>query len=127
MCERCATILRGQLAPGKQFQTNDRRYVTIDRVEGDEVHLKDHKPSPAFHVSHAAALLHWLYGDHYICGIGSGTTAIKTLVSKGGKLKLACSRCAGQANVLWAVLAAAPGVRRDQVSGLAPDPSSRPR
>lgn len=126
MCDACTADLRNAVKPGRQFQTNDRKIMTIEKVDGDDVIIKGHKPSPAFHLSHAGALLHWLYGDHYVCGIGSGTTAVKTLLARGGKLNVNCPRCSGQASQVWAVLAVMPGVRRDQVSGLAPDPSSRP-
>ena len=124
MCQQCKATIRKGVTPGRQFKGTRRHIITIDRVEGDDVYLEGGS-TPTFHLSHAAALLHWLHSDRFICAIGSGTTAIKTLVGKGGKLGTDCSKCAGNAADLYAVLAGMPGVRRDQQTGLGPDASTR--
>ena len=100
---------------------SNRKEFKLDRVDGDDVYVEGTK-KPSMHVSHVASVLHWLKDGHFICGISSGTTAIKTLLS--GKMS-DCSRCANNASEIWGVLMAVEGVRRDQQSGLAPDPSWR--
>jgi hypothetical protein len=119
MCKDCASDIHDLLEGSDRFENHDRSVIETESVEGDEVHLANHSPNPAFHVSHIAELLHWLRDEHFICGISSGTTAIKTLVGEG---KLAeCERCAQNASQMWAILNACDGVRRDGGSGLAPD------
>lgn len=119
MCESCTADVHEKLEETSEFRNHDRTIVKIDRVEGDDVYLEgDEKPS--MHVSHVGDLLHWLRDQHFVCGISSGTTAIKTLLGEG---KLAdCNTCAGSASKIWAIVFAMPGVRRDGTSGLAPDP-----
>lgn len=120
MCKECTADLRGLLKETQRFENHDRSIVEIEEVDGDDVHLANHSPNPAFHLSHAGKLLHWLREEHFVCGVSSGTTAIKTLVSDG---KLAeCNRCGQNASKLWAILNAMPEVRRDGTSGLAPNP-----
>ncbi len=119
MCESCTADVQEKLEETSKFKNHDRTLVTIDRVEGDDIYLQgDTKPS--MHASHVGALLHWLRDQHFVCGISSGTTAIKTLLGEG---KLAeCSTCAANATKIWALAFAMPGVRRDGTHGLAPDP-----
>ncbi len=121
MCEECTRDLRTRLEETDRFKNHDRSIVQIDRVEGDDVYLAgDEKPS--MHLTHVGELLHWLRDEHFVCGVSSGTTAIKTLLGEG---KLAsCSTCANNASQIWAILHVMPGVQRDGTSGLAPDPSS---
>lgn len=121
MCKDCVADLRDVLEETQRFQNHDRTVVEVDRVDGDDIYISGEE-NPAFHVSHLGALLHWLRDEHFVCGISSGTTAIKTLLSEG---KLAeCSRCGQNASKIWAILHAMPGVQRDGTSGLAPDPQS---
>lgn len=120
MCKECTSDLHELLTERDQFQSHNRQIVAVEKVEGDDVYLEDHSPNPAFHVSHVGALLHWLRDEHFICGVSTGTTAIKTLVSQG---KLAeCSRCGQNASKIWAVLNTMPDVQQDGTSGLAPNP-----
>lgn len=123
MCRDCTADLQELLDESDRFEGNNRQIVEVEKVEGDDVHIADHSPNPAFHVSHAAEVLHWLRDDHFVCGVSSGTTAIATMLGEG---KLAeCKRCAQNATQIWAVLNAMPDVRRDGQSGLAPNPRAR--
>lgn len=123
MCEDCTADLRGILDETDRFEDASRGIVVVDEVDGDGVHLAEHSPNPAFHVSHAGEVLHWLRDDHFVCGVSSGTTAIATLLGEG---KLAdCSRCSQNASKIWALLNAVPDVQRDGQSGLAPNPGAR--
>lgn len=122
MCRDCTSDLHELLDDHDRFEGTKRRIVEIDEVDGDDVYV-DGGSNPAFHVSHAAEVLHWLRDDHFVCGVSSGTTAIATMLGEG---KLAeCNRCAQSASDIWAILNAMPGVQRDGTSGLAPDPSGR--
>lgn len=118
MCKDCERDVRAALESQDRFAMSNRKEVRLERVDGDDVYVEGTK-QPAMHVSHVASVLHWLKGGHFICGISSGTTAIKTLLS--GK-QADCKRCANNAGEVWAVLNAVEGVRRDQQSGLAPAP-----
>lgn len=121
MCKDCVSTVQEVLAERDTFQLSNRRRIVVDRVEGDDVYLEGGR-KPAMHVSHVAEVLHWLQDGHFVCGISSGTTAIKTLLS--GKL-VDCSTCAGHASQVWSVLVVCPGVARDGKSGLAPGAASR--
>ncbi len=123
MCEKCTADIKARLAEQKQFKANNRGIVTVTKVDGDEIFLDKPANKPALHASHVGALLHWLRDDHFICGISSGTTAIKTMVG-GGKLA-ECKRCANHASQAWAILNGMPDVRQDGTSGLGPDASGR--
>lgn len=123
MCDACESEVRSLLESRHRFQLANRRTMEITRVEGDDVYTADHGDRVAFHASHAAALRHWLREGHYVCAIGSGTTSVKTLLGKGKLAK--CSRCANDASHVWALVAVMKGVRRDQQTGLAPDPMPR--
>lgn len=121
MCKDCTADLHELLEGTDRFENHDRTIIEVERVEGDDVHLDDGS-KPTFHVSHAGDLLHWLRDGHFVCGVSSGTTAIKTLLGEG---KLAeCSTCASSASKIWAIVNAMPEVRRDGTSGLAPNPQS---
>lgn len=122
MCKDCTADVHDLLEETEQFQNHNRQIVEVERVDGDDVYLAgDEKPS--FHVSHVGALVHWLRDEHFVCGVSSGTTAIKTLLSEG---KLAeCKTCGANASQIWAIAHATPGVQRDGTSGLAPDPQGR--
>lgn len=123
MCKDCTSDLHDILDEHGRFEGTNRQIVEVEEVDGDDVHLANHSPNPAFHVSHAAKVLHWLRDDHFVCGVSSGTTAIATMLGEG---KLAeCSRCAQNASVIWGVLNAMPDVQRDGQSGLAPNPQGR--
>lgn len=118
MCRECTAEIRQRLEEKSEFENHNRTVVEVARVDGDEVYLAG-DDSPAFHLSHVGELLHWLRDEHFVCGVSSGTTAIKTLLGEG---KLAeCGTCAANASQIWAILNAMPGVRRDGTSGLAPD------
>lgn len=123
MCKDCTADLRELLESTERFEGNKRQIIEVEEVDGDDVHLKNHSPNPAFHVSHAGKVLHWLRDDHFVCGVSSGTTAIATMLGEG-KLE-ECSRCSNNATQIWAVLNAMPDVRRDGQSGLAPDAAGR--
>jgi hypothetical protein len=123
MCRDCVADLRDLVEEGERFEGSNRQIVEIEEVDGDEVHLANHSPNPAFHLSHVGKLLHWLREDHFICGVSSGTTAIKTLVGEGKQAE--CKRCAQNASEIWALLNAMPDVQRDGTSGLAPNPQAR--
>lgn len=122
MCKDCTADLHDLLEEKQRFQNHDRTIVEVERVDGDDVYLAGSE-KPDFHVSHVGALLHWLRDEHFVCGISSGTTAIKTLLSEG---KLAdCNRCGSSASKIWALVHAMPQVRRDGTSGLGPNPQGR--
>lgn len=118
MCKDCERDVRSALSSNDRFAMSNRKEFKIDRVDGDDVYTGD-ASKPTMHVSHVASVLHWLKGGHFICGISSGTTAVKTLLA--GK-QADCSRCSNNASEVWAVLVNVEGVRRDQQSGLAPAP-----
>lgn len=122
MCKDCTRDLRSLIEEKQRFQNHDRSIIEVEKVDGDEVYLAG-EDGPALHLSHAGAVLHWLRDDHFICGVSSGTTAIKTLVSEGKQAE--CKRCGQNASKIWALLNAMPDVRRDGTSGLAPNPSAR--
>ena len=90
MCKDCERDVRSALEKKDRFAMSNRKEFNVDRVDGDEVYIEGAK-KPTMHVSHVASVLHWLKGGHFICGISSGTTAVKTLLS--GK-QADCSRCA---------------------------------
>jgi UDP:flavonoid glycosyltransferase YjiC (YdhE family) len=123
MCRDCTADVREVLEEPGRFEGSNRQIVEVEEIDGDDVHLANHEPNPAFHVSHVGELLHWLRDDHFICGVSSGTTAIMTLVGEGKRAE--CSRCAQNASQIWAVLNALPDVQRDGQSGLAPNPQGR--
>lgn len=121
MCRDCTSDLREKLEDTQRFKNHDRSVVEVERVDGDDVYLTG-DDTPSMHLSHVGQLLHWLRDEHFVCGVSSGTTAIKTLLGEG---KLAeCSTCASNASQVWAIVHAMPGVQRDGTSGLAPDPQS---
>lgn len=119
MCRECTADLRELLETDDRFENHDRTVVAVDEVDGDDVHLEG-EDGVAFHLSHVGELLHWLRDEHFVCGVSTGTTAIKTLLGEG---KLAsCTTCASSASQIWAIVHAMPGVQRDGTSGLAPNP-----
>ncbi len=122
MCRDCTADIKQLLEENDRFEGNNRQLILIEEIDGDDVHLENHSPNPAFHLSHVGELLHWLRDNHFICGVTTGTTAIKTLVGEGKRAE--CSRCAQNASAIWAILNAMPDVRRDGTSGLAPNPGA---
>lgn len=118
MCNDCEADVRRALEGQDRFKLSNRREFKIGKVDGDDVYVEGTE-KPAMHVSHVASVLHWLKDGHFICGVSSGTTAVKTLLS-GKQAK--CTTCANNASEVWGVLVAVDGVRRDQQSGLAPAP-----
>jgi hypothetical protein len=122
MCRECTADLRELLEETDRFQNHNRTVVEIEDVDEDDVRLAG-ESGVAFHLSHVGELLHWLRDEHFVCGVSSGTTAIKTLLGEG---KLAsCNTCASSASQIWAIVHAMPEVQRDGTSGLAPNPQGR--